>query len=263
MTSGFTFLGGNGIVFLIDFLKKLVRDLIEFAHWPSRSFWSWRVRTRYLNKRRLVSDPGDGVKGGLELCEVRYINLNHREDRKSQIEEELGKLGVTVFGRVEASYRRNGSLGCAESHAKATSSPPDFGKMLMVCEDDVMFLADRDEIDRHLNAFANDSGIDVLCLGYNIADCPVKVSTHLSITGDTQTASCYVVKPSCLASIHQNLLESVSNLEKGKSPGRFANDIYWKRLQRKQLVFSVSNVRLVVQRPSFSDILRRGVDYQL
>ena len=44
-----------------------------------------------------------------------YINLEHRTDRKDQIEAELNKMGI-VAERFPAIYDSFGALGCSMSH---------------------------------------------------------------------------------------------------------------------------------------------------
>ena len=58
---------------------------------------------------------------GLDRCEIHYINLKHREDRRAEIQSEFKALGVTRFARFEAIADANGALGCAKSHETVLS----------------------------------------------------------------------------------------------------------------------------------------------
>ena len=55
--------------------------------------------------------------------------------------------------------------------------------------------------------------------------------------------------------------KSAEKLEGGSPVWLDALDISWKSLQRWRLTFTVPLKTMVVQRPSFSDIEKRGVDY--
>ena len=58
---------------------------------------------------------------GLDRCEIHYINLKHREDRRAEIQSEFKALGVTRFACFEAIADANGALGCAKSHETVLS----------------------------------------------------------------------------------------------------------------------------------------------
>ncbi|MDC0959771.1 hypothetical protein OAR42_04915, partial [Planktomarina temperata] len=131
---------------------------------------------------------------GLDRCEIHYINLKHREDRRAEIQSEFKALGVTRFARFEAIADANGALGCAKSHETVLSSASILeDQLLMICEDDCQFIADRAAIDAAIEEFFFNPHLDVLCLAYN-AENGFAISQNLMITSDTQTMSCYILK---------------------------------------------------------------------
>ena len=81
-----------------------------------------------------------------------YINLEHREDRKNQIESELKKVGFNNYQRFNAIKNEKGYLGCSESHleclklARAQNYPN-----VIILEDDFEFLIDKNEFHLILN----------------------------------------------------------------------------------------------------------------
>jgi len=78
---------------------------------------------------------------GLDRCEIHYIDLKHREDRRAEIQSEFKALGVTRFARFEAIADANGALGCAKSHETVLSSASILeDQLLMICEDDCQFI---------------------------------------------------------------------------------------------------------------------------
>ena len=138
---------------------------------------------------------------GLDRCEIHYINLKHREDRRAEIQSEFKALGVTRFARFEAIADANGALGCAKSHETVLSSASILeDQLLMICEDDCQFIADRAAIDAAIEEFFFNPHLDVLCLAYN-AENGFAISQNLMITSDTQTMSCYILKAPAIAPV--------------------------------------------------------------
>ena len=127
---------------------------------------------------------------GLDLCEIHYINLKHRKDRRAEIQSEFKALGVTRFSRFEAIADANGALGCAKSHETILSSASiSEDQPLMICEDDCQSIADRAAIDAAIEEFFYNTHLDVLCLAYNAKN-GFAISQNLMITSDTQMMSC-------------------------------------------------------------------------
>jgi len=86
-----------------------------------------------------------------------YINLDHRTDRREEIERELKKVGI-VAERISGIYpkeytgeinkikamldRTKGAVGCHFSHVKALNNALSLGKSAFILEDDVIFSSD-------------------------------------------------------------------------------------------------------------------------
>ena len=193
---------------------------------------------------------------------VVLINLDRRPDR---LEESLGqflKLGLPKISRFSAIETQDGLVGCAESHLAVLNNFISSGApVVMVCEDDISFSAEGDCFAQTVQDFLSDSVLDVLCVGNNQQRAPLPWSDSLSLTSDTQTTSCYVVKQRAAKALARNLRRGVSLLSRTGKISRYALDIYWKRLQGGRLVFCVPTKRLALQRPSFSDIQNGWVDY--
>ena len=152
---------------------------------------------------------------GLERCNIHYINLNHREDRRAEMQSEFKALGVTRFARFEAIADANGALGCAKSHeAVLLSASISEDQLVMICEDDCQFIAHRAAIDAVIEEFYYNSHLSVLCLAYN-AENEFSISQNLMITSDTQTMSCYILKASAIAEVLESVRFSVDNLSRG------------------------------------------------
>jgi glycosyl transferase family 25 len=190
---------------------------------------------------------------GLDRCDINYINLKHREDRRSEICSELKRLGVSDFTRFNAFAESNGALGCSKSHAmllqKANITQD---QLYMICEDDCEFLVEREFIDSIIDEFFYNPNLDVLCLGYN-ATTGMPVSNNLMITSDTITTSCYLVKSHAVSVLLDSALKSINFLSQGKNVQDFAIDVVWKEAQ-KNIFFARPKLRIVKQRASHSDI---------
>ena len=50
------------------------------------------------------------------IDKIFYINLDKREDRRSQIEEQLSHYDLHHYERFSAIYKPLNGIGCAQSH---------------------------------------------------------------------------------------------------------------------------------------------------
>lgn len=228
-----------------------------------RGLWLFRYGLRFAKSLLRPSSKRRNFRTGtgLDGCEVLYINLKHRTDRRVSIEEQLEKLGVTNPRRIEGRRNKNGALGCAMSHVAALQSPGNHGGLLMVCEDDLIFTATRAAIDDCIKAFVGNPALDVLCLSHNLGEAPSRVSRLLSITKNTQTTACYVVKERARQDLLESFEGSALELSAGSDVRFAAIDVRWKSLQVQNVFFAVPNFPICHQGPAYSDIENRFVDY--
>lgn len=249
------FLRPAGLLYLGRVARFNVRRASRKLRWVS--WFGWRTAVSWVS----INPVGSQSRGyGLERCEVRYINIAARVDRRAQIEQQFIGLRLEAV-RIDAVAAKPGILGCAQSHVKALSDSLPPGKALMVCEDDLVFLLDRSKVDHLVEEFLENSALDILCLAYNLRARPLPISQNLQITDDTQTTACYIIKPSAIATLRDCFSESVVMLLGGESPKHSALDIVWKKLQAGKLIFSVPRQRAGHQRPGYSDIAGGFVDY--
>jgi hypothetical protein len=204
---------------------------------------------------------------------AQIINLAHRSDRWSAVSSEFARLGIS-FNRIDAVHTpENGALGCLASHIKALEICAAENKHAWICEDDIIFTASSDELNYMISEFLTNS-CDVLCLGYNSIG-HIEYNETFYRTRDTQTASCYLVKCEfipVLLELWKSVYASIMDHTKHALCEKFmelnvrcydfyAADQCWKLLQASH-VFLISKKRAVVQRPSYSDIEKRNVDYK-
>lgn len=259
---------GRGMLTLWTGFRRRARAVVDLSKFPISLVRRAKLRLRFRRRLLLSTRENEGSRrlgpesySGLDRCDVRFINLAERRDRREAVESEFLRIGVKNPERFEAVAEAKGILGCAKSHVHVTSKPVAPGRLLMVCEDDLEFLGPRGVIDACIEEFARSPQLDVLCLAYNLNHSAHKVSSRLSISDDVQTTSCYVLKESARELVRSEFKKSVRKISAGRSVRRFALDQQWKTTQRRQLIFAVTNQRLAKQRPSFSDIEERFVDY--
>ncbi|WP_162561674.1 hypothetical protein [Yoonia vestfoldensis] len=238
------------------------RQRVRYKRRITRLRGNFRLALRWLRAGKSGLAPVVGTATGLGRCDVVYINLAHRVDRRDHIESELVRMGVSSFERFDAIENNLGALGCAMSHrAILRQTQLADGRLLMVCEDDCAFILARPEIDALIEAFYQDDRLDVLCLAYNAAN-GIKVSRWLRITSDTQTTSCYILKAHMIPSMLEIAEISTAKLLRGEPVPIGAIDIVWKKLQ-KTVFFALAVPRAAKQIPSYSDIERKLMDYRL
>ena len=201
---------------------------------------------------------------------VYYINLEHRTDRKVQIESELDKLGVPEEKRVLVPGVNKpgfGILGCGLAHKKVIetflSSPH---RNCLIFEDDFTFTLDMEYVHFLLNAVF-DQKISFDCI--MLAGCILKVEAtewpFLQKVFDVHTASGYIITKEFAPVLLESYTESTklledTYLETGKKIISYHNDIWWKRYQ-PHFDWYILNPRLGEQRESFSDNLERDLKY--
>lgn len=195
--------------------------------------------------------------------EIVFINLEHRKDRLASILKQLDKIEISRFKRFEAHKRDWGMEGCTLSHlAVLDEFNSDSNSLLMVLEDDAVFHAESEVIKMLIDAFLIDERLDILCLGFNENN-RIIYNSIFDITTDTQTLSCYIVKPYMIDKLRKNFSLAYS-LQVNRIDEQFGSaiDVVWKQLQGKY-VFAIPKYHVVTQYASISDngFIPKFVDY--
>lgn len=213
----------------------------------------------------------------MDRLSVKIINLGHRLDRKEDCRKELGAIGWSEGDYAFFAARHMpefGARGCALSHGKVIA---DFlfaeeKPFLLVLEDDFAirssaeFLASLDAVMGH-SAFW-----DVFLLGHNaaipIARTPLKETYRVV---NAQTTSAYLVGRLYASRLMEIFFRSAEMQDRVKNipePAReiasslFRCDMLWKQLQENDR-FCALIPALIYQRPSYSDVERKQVDYKV
>lgn len=204
------------------------------------------------------------------IDQIYYINLDHREDRRTEFLEQMRLLSFPKekITRISAIYKPDiAILGCAQSHILAIKtfleSPY---KTCLILEDDFN-IRNPDEFNLFFNHMKKASNIswDLLMLSGIFTKSEATTVPFLRRVFDLQTTSSYCIKKSFAPILLKNLEEGAEGLEyvfraTGRIEHSLCLDIYWRDLQKKYNCY-VSYPLLGYQRPSFSDIQRREVNY--
>jgi hypothetical protein len=182
-----------------------------------------------------------------------YINLASRTDRKARVEEELRKIGGVPI-RIQAVKMRDGLQGCVRSHIRALEYGLEQGwDRFGVAEDDLEFTLPFPTDLPDCDIFLPSTGrFDRSLIKYD--------DTYHKVLR-SQTTSSYVIKRSYVNVLLQVFYESMVMLQKyPKQRHKFALDIMWTRLQPKDHWLTIFPP-IATQRPSYSDIEHKDVDY--
>ena len=200
---------------------------------------------------------------------VYYINLDHRTDRREEIEKELDTIGLlSKTIRIPGVYTPElGILGCAYAHINALHIFLESNhQTCIILEDDFTFRLEKEYADFLLSAvFTNTIQFDCILLGGNIVESKECEWPFLRKVLNAQTTSGYLITRQFASRLLTNLEESASLLrayflEHGEKHHEYCLDIYWKKLQPHSNWF-VIHPKLGIQREGFSDIEKKVTSY--
>jgi glycosyl transferase family 25 len=194
---------------------------------------------------------------------IFYINLEHRKDRKEQIENELESMSLKQNSeRFEAINKKPGIVGCGYSHLEVLKLSKERNyENVLILEDDFQFLVNKEELEKELTKFfENIKEFDVCMLAYNVNEWKDTELPFLKKALNVQTASAYIVHKRFYDSLINLYEEAIPTLERTGIHWIYANDQIWKQLQPASAWYCFSR-RLGRQRPSYSDNSESFQDY--
>jgi len=187
---------------------------------------------------------------------VVYINLEDRPDRRAEIEDELAVFPKEKVVRFNAIREKNGNHGCSKSHIGALQMAADNGwENVLIMEDDCKW-----------NKF--ETGYKIL---EQLATKPYDVISLGGLGGfidektykahGFQTCTSYLVSKHYYPKLLNNFKSGLEKLiVEDVYHGINCIDQHWKLIQEEDSWFRILP-HLVYQRPSFSDINKKFVDY--
>lgn len=200
---------------------------------------------------------------------IFYINLKHREDRKSELLHECERLQIPMQKVERFNAIKNPALpwvGCSQSHLEVLGLAKERKyQIILVLEDDANFHASSELFHRNLTRFFNEQGKSewkVCMLAANLIRSE-EVNPHAIVhyVREAQSGAAYLVHCSFYdALIAQYTYGILCAKIHGPYHWLYINDQVWKPLQTG--AWYVFQPLLAYQRPSYSDLYCRMVDYK-
>jgi len=198
-----------------------------------------------------------------DISNAFYINLEHRTDRREQIESELSIMGIKAQ-RFNAIVSNNGAVGCTMSHLRLLNNAIEKNySHLLILEDDIQFLEPeifKTNFNKFLELHGNNWDV-IIFSGNNVPPYIPIDETCIRVTR-CQTTTGYLVNGHYLRTLRNNIKEGLEKLIKNPSMHYyFAIDKYWFCLQQIDNWYLIIPLT-VIQRESYSDIEKRVTNYK-
>lgn len=203
------------------------------------------------------------MKSISDIVCVQYINLDHRTDRREEVEGELRTLGLLgTASRFSAIKLKDGRIGCTMSHLKCLQQAKENNlPHLMLVEDDIHFLNPKVFVDG-LNKFLA-SGVQwdvILIAGNNIPPYTRIDESAVKVTS-CQTTTGYIVNGHYFDTLIENMRDGMQKLMREPTNHfQYAVDKYWFQLQKQDNWVLITPLS-VTQRRGYSDIEKRETDF--
>jgi glycosyl transferase family 25 len=197
------------------------------------------------------------------IDKIIYINLDRRTDRRAEIETELTKMGLSAIRFSAFETPGDGMKGCQMSHLEVLKIARDQKwKNVLILEDDFMFKVSREELDNELNkVFKNNIKYDVLMLAYNLFNSQPYNDT-IAYARQALTTAGYIINSTFYDEIIKALEIGLDMYIKTKKFNIYGVDTCTLHLQQTKEWFYFLK-RLGIQRPSYSDLLYKHVEYNV
>jgi len=192
-----------------------------------------------------------------------YINLEHRTDRRSSMEDMLSNCNFPkgrIYRYPAHYYPNHGALGCAKSHIGViTHFLESDDKFCIVLEDDFR-LNSVDGFNESLDKAFSVDNWDIMMLSGNIMKHSEEKDGFIKVY-EAQTTSGYVLNREFASTLLKNFREAEAGLTKlGFNAHDYCIDQYWKILQPHSRWYCFSP-KVGYQESGYSDIERRNVNY--
>lgn len=171
------------------------------------------------------------------IDKIIYINLDHRTDRRAQIESQLLQYGLTDFERFSAVHNPLNGIGCSQSHLAVLRLAQERGyKNILILEDDFIFQVSKEDLERQIDSlFREIPDFDVCMFAYNLISGEIDpLHSYLLHNVDAQTTSGYLVNQSMFSELIELYKWSTPILEYTGQHWIYACDQIWKRYQKSR-----------------------------
>lgn len=189
---------------------------------------------------------------------VCYINLNTRQDRKLQIEEELNHMGWS-YSRIPGVWHSYGALGCSRAHYNALNYTIAENQHTAIFEDDALFATSKINMETQIAKLDNlHIEWDVILFLANVHEFEESMVDGLLQIHAARTTAGYMVHRNYLPMFKRNVKTGIEELEITlREP---CIDTNWLDLQQCGKWFTFYPV-VAYQRDGYSDIEKRITNY--
>lgn len=256
--------------------KRHAHNLV--SKWPAYCTQN-QTELAHLLRAAGIDDPKistneslHGIKNYVDVWEAIdafvYINLAHRTDRKNELIAELGRCGVPMskVHRFNAIVDDPPCLGTTKSHVCVLQMAVLKGwRNVCVLEDDFNFVSDSKTVSNNIAKFFAshlEQNFDVLMLTGNVQrsiPCDNFDFDFVEKVRESQVMAAYIVHASFYAKLLARLRYGADRLKETGQHWNYTCDQSWKSLQTGN--WFIFKPQLGYQRPSFSDLAGRFVDY--
>lgn len=191
---------------------------------------------------------------------VYYINLDHRIDRRQEIENELSSMNIKqeqihrIPGVVAEAGK--GAIGCTMAHINTLTHflEQTQHETCVVFEDDFKFIVDFKQVEHSIKEFFDEIvNWDVVLLAGKMSINTNEPRKSCHRVFNITTTSGYIVNRTMAPVLLQNYKEGLEKLLKKYNLQKYAIDEYWKRIQEESKWYAFKPL-LGTQRESYSDI---------
>ncbi len=198
------------------------------------------------------------------IDKIFYINLDKRDDRKTEIENELKNYGLYEKSERITSIHTPGKgiLGYTMSHLQAIKLAKERNySNVLILEDDFQFTISKEKFENQLQLFfENKIDYDVCMISYLVQRSEPTAFSFLTKVIEAQTASGYIIHSSFYDKMIELYEWAVPLLAQTNQHWNYANDQCWKKLQPTAKWYCFTN-RCGKQRSGYSDNSQRYNDY--
>ena len=247
----------NDMYVIIEYICKSNVDRIIDPKFPFIYF----TNNVYVNAINVFVDMELMYNKSIDDIHIYLINLEKRKDRLEHAIQEFDKINLK-FEKFNAIENECGALGCTKSHIACLKDAKNKQYMYcMICEDDITFDVNYDELLIYIDNFINDSKLNIISLIGTVQnkDTIKNYNDYFNISNDIQTTTCYIVKYNYYDKLINIFEQSECKLIETYDTKQYAIDIMWKQLQCVDL-WITPNKTLGKQYANYSDIENKYVD---
>jgi glycosyl transferase family 25 len=188
-----------------------------------------------------------------DIQNILYINLEDRTDRKEHIENQMKKLNFNAQRFNAIKDINNPAIGCSRSHIGCLElALQNNWNHVLVMEDDIEFLNPKLFLTQLNKFLQRHTTWDVLIIaGNNIGDYEIIDETCVKIS-KCYCATGYLVNEHYIKKLLDNFYQSIINW--------IQVDVYWCDLQKIDYWLMLTPLT-IIQKPDYSDIEKKSVDY--